>query len=66
MAEEIKRVGVVDAGLMGHGIARVAAQTGYEVVLRRLVSAGRLGRRSGMGFYDRSGDAPVPDAGVAR
>ena len=31
---EIKRVGVVGAGLMGHGIAQVAAQAGYDVVLR--------------------------------
>jgi 3-hydroxybutyryl-CoA dehydrogenase len=31
---EIKRVGVIGAGLMGHGIAQVAAQAGYEVVMR--------------------------------
>jgi 3-hydroxybutyryl-CoA dehydrogenase len=31
---EIKKVGVVGAGLMGHGIAQVAAQAGYDVVLR--------------------------------
>jgi len=33
---EIKRVGVVGAGLMGHGIAQVAAQAGYDVVLREV------------------------------
>src|ERR1700704_5023219 len=33
---EIKQVGVVGAGLMGHGIAQVAAQAGYDVVLREV------------------------------
>ncbi|MEJ7789255.1 MAG: 3-hydroxyacyl-CoA dehydrogenase family protein [Thermoleophilaceae bacterium] len=31
---EIKKVGVLGAGLMGHGIAQVAAQAGYDVVLK--------------------------------
>jgi 3-hydroxybutyryl-CoA dehydrogenase len=30
---EIRTIGVVGAGTMGHGIAQVAAQSGYEVVL---------------------------------
>lgn len=30
---EIKKVGVVGCGLMGHGIVQVAAQAGYEVVV---------------------------------
>ncbi|HYP48169.1 MAG TPA: 3-hydroxyacyl-CoA dehydrogenase family protein, partial [Thermoleophilaceae bacterium] len=30
---EISKVGVLGAGLMGHGIAQVAAQAGYDVVL---------------------------------
>jgi 3-hydroxybutyryl-CoA dehydrogenase len=34
MAAEIKKVGVVGCGLMGHGIAQVAAQAGYDVVVR--------------------------------
>lgn len=29
-------------------------------VLRRLVAAGRLGRKSGRGFYDYAGDPPTP------
>jgi 3-hydroxybutyryl-CoA dehydrogenase len=33
---EIKKVGVVGCGLMGHGIAQVAAQGGYDVVVREV------------------------------
>src|SRR3712207_2995354 len=33
---EISKVGVVGGGLMGHGIAQVSAQAGYEVVLREV------------------------------
>jgi 3-hydroxybutyryl-CoA dehydrogenase len=33
---EIQKVGVAGLGLMGHGIAQVAAQAGYEVVAREL------------------------------
>src|SRR3954453_15574919 len=36
---EIKKVGVLGAGLMGHGIAQVAAQSGYDVVLREVDDA---------------------------
>src|SRR6185312_9791826 len=43
---EIKKVGVVGCGLMGHGIAQVAAQSGYDVVVRE-VSQERLD--SGLG-----------------
>src|SRR3954454_9892919 len=31
---DIEKVGVAGGGLMGHGIAQVTAQAGYEVVLR--------------------------------
>ena len=31
---EITRVGVIGSGIMGAGIAQVAAQAGYDVVLR--------------------------------
>ena len=30
----IKKVGVIGCGLMGHGIAQVAAQAGFEVIVR--------------------------------
>jgi 3-hydroxybutyryl-CoA dehydrogenase len=33
---KIEKVGVLGAGLLGHGIAQVAAQSGYEVVLREV------------------------------
>jgi 3-hydroxybutyryl-CoA dehydrogenase len=33
---EIKKVGVVGCGLMGHGITQVCAQAGYDVVVREL------------------------------
>jgi 3-hydroxybutyryl-CoA dehydrogenase len=39
MAQKIKKVGVLGAGLMGHGIAQVAAQAGYAVVLREVDDA---------------------------
>ncbi len=36
---EIKKVGVLGAGLMGHGIAQVVATAGYDVVLREVDDA---------------------------
>jgi 3-hydroxybutyryl-CoA dehydrogenase len=35
----IKKVGVVGCGLMGHGITQVAAQAGYDVVVREVDQA---------------------------
>src|SRR5947199_6100942 len=36
---EIKKVGVLGAGLMGHGIAQVSASAGYDVVVREVDDA---------------------------
>jgi 3-hydroxybutyryl-CoA dehydrogenase len=47
---EIKSVGVLGAGLMGHGIAQVAAQAGYDVVVRE-VDDDRL--ESGIGKIEK-------------
>jgi 3-hydroxybutyryl-CoA dehydrogenase len=43
---EISKVGVLGAGLMGHGIAQIAAQAGWDVVLRE-VDQGRLDKGLG-------------------
>ncbi|MDI6708124.1 MAG: 3-hydroxyacyl-CoA dehydrogenase NAD-binding domain-containing protein, partial [Candidatus Thermoplasmatota archaeon] len=31
---EITKIGVIGAGVMGHGIALVSAQAGYQVIIR--------------------------------
>src|SRR4029077_229824 len=36
MAQQVEEVGVLGARLMGHGIAQVAAQSGYDVVVREV------------------------------
>ena len=36
---DVNKVGVLGAGLMGHGIAQVSAQAGYDVVLREVDEA---------------------------
>ena len=43
---DIEKVGVAGGGLMGHGIAQVAAQAGYQVVLKE-VDQGRLDQALG-------------------
>ena len=35
----IKKIAVLGAGLMGHGIAQVAAQSGFDVTLRDITDA---------------------------
>jgi 3-hydroxybutyryl-CoA dehydrogenase len=67
---EIKRVGVLGCGLMGHGIAQVAAQAGYDVVVRE-VDQERLDK--GLGKIDKQlaravekGKAEQADADAVR
>ena len=64
---EIKSVGVLGAGLMGHGIAQVAAQAGYDVVLRevdddRLAAGHREDREAARAARSRraSSSRPTP------
>jgi 3-hydroxybutyryl-CoA dehydrogenase len=67
---EIKVVGVLGAGLMGHGIAQVVAQAGYDVVLRE-VDDDRLAK--GIGKIEKQlaravekGRLEQPDADAVR
>jgi 3-hydroxybutyryl-CoA dehydrogenase len=67
---EIKKVGVLGAGLMGHGIAQVAAQAGYDVVLRE-VDQDRLDKGLGkiekqLGRAVEKGKLEQGDADAAR
>src|SRR5579864_4445758 len=48
---EIRKVGVVGCGLMGSGIAQVAAAAGYPVVVREVSDA--LLKR-GLGYIEKS------------
>jgi 3-hydroxybutyryl-CoA dehydrogenase len=43
---EIEKVGILGCGLMGHGITQVAAEAGYQVVVRE-VDESRLGKGIG-------------------
>jgi 3-hydroxybutyryl-CoA dehydrogenase len=47
---EIQKIGVLGCGLMGHGITQVAAQAGYDVVVRE-VDQGKLDK--GLGRIDK-------------
>jgi 3-hydroxybutyryl-CoA dehydrogenase len=67
---EIKTVGVLGAGLMGHGIAQVAAQAGYDVVLREVDDdrlAGGIGKiEKQLGRAVEKGKLEQADADAAR
>jgi len=67
---EIEKVGILGAGLMGHGIAQVTAQAGYDVVVREVDQATL---EKGLGKIDRQlaravekGKASQEDADAVR
>jgi 3-hydroxybutyryl-CoA dehydrogenase len=67
---EISKVGVLGAGLMGHGIAQIAAQAGWDVVLREVDQAhldkglGRIEKQLGRAV--EKGRMEQADADAAR
>jgi 3-hydroxybutyryl-CoA dehydrogenase len=69
---EIRKIGVIGAGQMGSGIAQVAAQAGYEVVLRDLevsfIERGLSSIRRSIGKLLEKGrlDQSAHDAALAR
>jgi 3-hydroxybutyryl-CoA dehydrogenase len=60
---EIKKVGVVGCGLMGHGIAQVVAQAGCDVVVREIDSAAL---ERGLGRIDKQLDRAVEKGKLER
>jgi 3-hydroxybutyryl-CoA dehydrogenase len=67
---EVKTVGVVGCGLMGHGITQVAAQAGYQVVVRE-IDQGALDRGLGkieqqLGRAAEKGKLERPEADSVR
>jgi len=71
-AMEIKKVGVIGAGVMGNGIAHVFAQTGYEVVLAeaniQLAEKGKATIQKNLGRMVQKGTITqeIADATLAR
>jgi 3-hydroxybutyryl-CoA dehydrogenase len=62
---DIKRVGVLGCGLMGSGIAQVAAAAGYETVVRdvskELLDRGRAGVEKSLAKFVEKGKLPIAD-----
>ena len=62
-ASAIKTIGVVGAGIMGHGIAQeyltphLEPSTEPSSLLRQAVEEGRLGLKTGEGFYEWAPDS---------
>ena len=62
---DIKRVGVLGCGLMGSGIAQVAATAGYETIVRAVskefLDRGRAGIEKSLGKFVEKGKLPAAD-----
>ena len=62
---DIKRVGVLGCGLMGSGIAQVAATAGYETIVRdvskELLDRGRAGIEKSLAKFVEKGKLPAAD-----
>jgi len=56
---EVKKIGVMGAGIMGSGVAQVAAQAGYHVVMRdiedRFVQQGFDSIKGSLGILKKKG-----------
>jgi 3-hydroxybutyryl-CoA dehydrogenase len=66
----LQRVGVVGFGLMGHGIAQVSAQAGYQVIVReteqRFLDAGRKRVDASLDRLTKGGRLSEADAKATR
>ena len=66
---DIKRVGVLGCGLMGSGIAQVAATAGYDTIVRdvsqQVWDKARAGIEKSLGKFVEKGKLPAPDRDAA-
>ena len=66
----IERIGVIGFGLMGHGIAQVSAQAGYQVIVReteqRFLDGGFKRLDSSLDRLVRGGKLAESDAKAVR
>jgi len=66
---DIKRVGVLGCGLMGSGIAQVAATAGYDTIVRdvsqQVWDKARAGIEKSLGKFVEKGKLPTPDRDAA-
>lgn len=66
---DIQRVGVLGCGLMGSGIAQVAATVGYDTIVRdvskEVLDRGRTGIEKSLGKFVEKGKLPTADRDAA-